>query len=254
MLKGFVKDRVSLAEDKINDALKRMEEYKASYEGYLEKYIETKELYEPILNKWENFSVDNLLNRMEKLPFVENIIFGYDSLTVKTLPLKLDCINFGAFDIQITKRYKQPYIFYEKQDKHQHPYDFYKTSHSSNEKGHFCYGGFEEIMIRASHNLNFEQIILTCLKLITNYERATCMHLLEPFLNSRNERKISTILRELAKEQKTNIKGFTKLEISSLLDGKLKFIAKKMVKHPDFGIIEDKKKEVEIAKCLKLTY
>lgn len=255
MLKKFVESRVYNAKNKINDVHERLENARANFQGYLEKYEETKELYEPILNKWKNFNVDSLLKRMRKLPFISSITFGYDSFTVKTLPLKLDCINFGAYDIKISKGGSQPFIFYEKQDKHQHPYDYYKSGLSGRDvKGKFCFGGYEEIMISAYRNLNFEQLILTCLKLLTNYQVSTRMHYIEQFLNSRNKRKISMILKDLAKEQKTSLRGFNKFSISSLLDGKLKFTAKKMVKHIEWGIMEDKKKEVEIKKCLKLTY
>ena len=253
----FIEDRQRNAKYMLQTERNRLSDYQQQYLSQLQKFHTTKELYEPIITKWEKFDYKKTVEKIEKLPFVKSLIFGYESLTVKTKQLSLDCLNFGSFDIEIKRSSSdnQPFIFYDYQDQISHPYDYYHSNLASRDKkGYFCFGGYSETIVSAYRKLNFEQIILTCLKLLLNYRTSTRMHYIEPFLNKRNDKKLNSILKKLAKEQDLNLRGFDKFTISSILDGKLKFVAVKHKKDAFGYINEDKREEVEIKKCLTLKF
>jgi len=250
LIKGFIKRRLHNAERHLKDAVNHVESAHENYITYLEVLHEKKEQYEPLIEKWNNYKNYDLIGIIGKIPFIKSLEVQHNSFTVETLPLKMGCLNYGSYKININQSQSKPQIYYDVAKKVQHPYDFYGTHYSSGRsEGNFCFGGYDEIMLGAYRNLNFEGLLLCCLKVITNYQISTAMHKLDPFLNALNERKLTGILKQLAKEEGINLKGYTRTKISSFMDGKLRFIAQKYKK----GVFE-KQKEVVLNECLTLKY
>jgi hypothetical protein len=115
---------------------------------------------------------EDILQKIERMPYVKNVTFRNNNLFVETNPITIGPLEYGVWSIGLepdSPRYTNP-VF----PKVRHPYQY--------SEGNFCMGGFQNEYVMKVSSGDFDRALTLARLEITNYSTSTKMMPVEDFL------------------------------------------------------------------------